>query len=137
MVHDHQVAILWSFMVVTSRTRLPCSMAQVHPIYKCPTRLFTMVLRSQFSTTIAFRHLRRQRQHIHNRVRFGSSVRFLLQNTVNSDEVSIAHYIFAEVSYVSGLGLSYSLGKVFDQIGGMALMFYFPVPCCGQGFVLQ
>ena len=70
-----------------------------------------MVLKTQFLPQLQIKHLRRQRQHIQNRVRFESSVRLLLRDTVNGDGVSIANYTFAEVTYVSGLGFSYSLGK--------------------------
>ena len=38
-----------------------------------------MVLKSQFLPRTQIKHLRRQRQHIQDRVRLGSSVRFLLQ----------------------------------------------------------
>ena len=46
---------------------------------------------------------------------------------MNIGGVSIADYTFAEVTDVSGLGISYSLGK-FDGIGGMAWGFHF----CGR-----
>ena len=36
---------------------------------------------------------------------------FYSEDIVNSDGVSIADYTFAEVTNVSGLGFSYSLGK--------------------------
>ena len=39
---------------------------------------------------------------------------------MNSDGVSITDYNFAEVTNVSGLGYSYSLGGNFDEICGMA-----------------
>ena len=44
---------------------------------------------------------------------------FYSKDTVNIGGVSIADYTFAEVTDVSGLGISYSLGK-FDGICGMA-----------------
>ena len=86
-------------------------MTQVHPIYECPTPIVTMVLKSQFLPQLQIEHLRRQRQHIQNRVRFGSSVRLLPRGHFNSDGVSIAVYTFAEVINVSRLGFSYSLEK--------------------------
>ena len=69
---DH---LLW----VRQVTRWTCSMTQAHPIYGCPTPIVTMVLKSQFLPQLQIKHLRRQRQHIQNRVRFGSSVRLLLR----------------------------------------------------------
>ena len=55
------------------------------------------------------------------RIEYGSGPvsGFYSEDTVNSDEVSIADYTFAEVINVSGLGFSYSLEK-FDGICGMA-----------------
>ena len=81
--------------------------------------MVAIILKSQFLPRKQIRHLRRQRQHNQDRVRLGSSVRFLLQDTVNIGGVSIADYTFAEVTNVSGLGISYSLEK-FDGICGMA-----------------
>ena len=47
------------------------------------------------------------------RIEYGSGPvsGFYSEDTVNSDGVSIADYTFAEVTNVSGLGFSYSLGK--------------------------
>ena len=47
------------------------------------------------------------------RIEYGSGPMsgFSSEDTVNSDGVSIANYTFAEVTNVSGLGFSYSLGK--------------------------
>ena len=69
---DH---LLW----VRQVRRVTCSMTQAHPICGCPTPIVTMVLKSQFLPRMQIKHLRRQRQHIQDRVRLGSSVRFLLQ----------------------------------------------------------
>ena len=48
------------------------------------------------------------------RIEFGSGPvsGFSSEDTVNSDGVSITDYTFAEVTNVSGLGISYSLGKI-------------------------
>ena len=69
---DH---LLW----VRQVRRLTCSMTQTPPICGCPTQIVAMVLKSQFLPRTQIKHLRRQRQHIQDRVRLGSSVRFLLQ----------------------------------------------------------
>ena len=57
---------------------------------------------------------------------------FYSKDTVNSDEVSIAHYTFAEVPNVSGHGLLYSLGKILTKSAAW-LHVLLPVPCCEQG----
>ena len=88
-------------------------MTQAHPICGCPTQqIVAMVLKSQFLPRKRIRHLRRQRQHIQDRVRLGSSVRFYSKDTVNIGGVSITDYTSAEVTDVSELGISYSLRKI-------------------------
>ena len=118
MAHDHQVAILWSFMVVTSRDDITVLYGTGHPIYECPTPIVTMVLDHNFyhncnsDTYVADDNT--------FTIEYGRIyIKVLLRDTVNSDKMSIAHHIFAEVSYVFGRGLSYSLDKVFDHMGGM------------------
>ena len=96
--------LLWLRQV----TRLPCSMAQVHPIYECPTPIVTMVLKSQFLPQLQIKRLRRRRQHIQTRVYSGPVSGFYSEDTVDGVGVSIANYTFTEVTKVSGLGFSYS-----------------------------
>ena len=120
---DH---LLW----VRQVRRLTSSMTQIHPICGCPTPIVTMVLKSQFLPRMQIKHLRRQRQHIQDRVRLGSSVRFLLQGHCECWGVSIADYTFAEMTNVSGLGISYSLENLTNLRHG--LMIHFPVPFCGR-----
>ena len=80
VIHDYQDAQYYgSFVVGTPSDEITCSMTQAHPIYGCPTPIVTMVLKSQFLPQVKIKHLRRQRQHIQNQVRFGSSVRLLLR----------------------------------------------------------
>ena len=104
--------LLWIRQVM----RWMCSMTQAHPIYGCPTPMITVVLKSQFLPQLQFLHLRRQQRHIQNRVRFGSRSGFSSEDPVNRDEVSIANCTFAEVSEVSGLGFSYSLGQFWRDL---------------------
>ena len=78
-----------------------------------------MVLKSQFLPRRQIKHLRRQRQHIQDQVRLGSSVKFYSKDTVNIGGVSITDYTSAEMPNVSELGISYSL-EYFDGICSMA-----------------
>ena len=94
-------------------------MAQVHPIYECPTPIVTMVLKSQFLPQLQIEHLRRQRQHIQTRVYSSPVSSFYSEDTVNGVGVSIANYTFTEVTTVSGLGFR-TLRRDFDEICGMA-----------------
>ena len=107
--------MLW----IRHMTRLPCSLAQVHPIYECPTPIVTMALKSQFLPQLLIEHLRRQRQHIQIRIYSGPVSGLYSKNTVIADEVSIANYTFNAVTNVSGLGWLYSQEK-FDEICGKA-----------------
>ena len=107
-------------VVGTPRDEITCSMTQAHPIYGCPTPIVTMVLKSQFLP-----QLEKSDTYVANestfRIKYGSGPvsGFCSDDTVNSDGVSIADYTFAEVTNVSGLGISYSLEKL-DGICGMA-----------------
>ena len=74
--------------------------------------MITVVLKSKFLPQLQILHLRRQQRHIQNRVRFESRSGFSSEDPVNRDEVSIADYTFDEMTDVSGLGFSYSLGKL-------------------------
>ena len=94
--------------------------------------MITVVLKSQFLPQLQIKHLRRQRRHKQNRVWFGSRSGFSSENPVNSDEVSIADYTFAEVTDVSGLGFSYSLGEILKRSVAW-LDVLFPVPYWERG----
>ena len=114
---DH---LLW----VRQVRRLTCSMTQAHQICGCPTPIVTMVLKSQFLPRMQIKHLRRQRQHIQDRVRLRSSVRFLLQGHCERWGCVNRRLHFAEMTNVSGLGISYSLENLTES----AAWLYDPLP---------
>ena len=92
MIHDYQDAQYYGSLVLgTPNEEITCAMTQAHPIGGCP------------------------------RIEYGSGPvsSFYSEDTVNGVGVSIANYTFTEVTKVSGLGCSYSLGN-FDEICGMA-----------------
>ena len=97
----------------------------------CPTQIVAMVLKSQFLPRKQIKHLRRQRQQ--NQIEYDSGQ--CQEDTVNIGGVSIADYTFAEVTNVSRLGISYSLGKFAESAAWLDV----PLPCSilWTEFVLQ
>ena len=136
VIHDYRNAQYNGSLVVgTPSGELTCPMTQVHPICGCPTQIVAMVLMSQFLPRRQIKHLRRQRQHVQDRVRLGSSVRFYSKDTVNIGGVSITDYTSAEVINVSELGISYSLENLTESAAWLDV----PLPCSilWTEFVLQ
>ena len=93
-------------------------MTQAHPICGCPTQIVAMFLKSQFLPRMQIKHLRRQRQHIQDRVRLGSSVRFLLQGHCEYWRCVNRRLHFRRG--LTCLDLNFVLSGKFDGICGMA-----------------
>ena len=120
VIHDYQIAQYYGSLVLgTPNEEITCAMTQAHPICGCPTQIVAMVLKSQFLPQ------NKSNTYVANdstfRIEYGSGPvsSFYSEDTVNGVGVSIANYTFTEVTKVSGLGFSYSLGN-FDEICGMA-----------------
>ena len=96
-----------------------------------PNSYCAMVLKSQFLPRKQIKHLRRQRQHIQDRIRLGSSVKFLLQGHCEYWRCVNHRLHFRRSDWRVWNWNSAPSGKIWRNLRH-GLMFHFPVPFCGR-----